>query len=159
LVATGGLVCQVITGDLVGDFPTRINSKPLRMMLSFLRGLARRHDINVELSQVGMADRLSPETEVTAYRIVQEALTNVARHARATRCRVRLLRLPSALKVEVEDDGAGFASDEGATTTGGYGLIGMRERAAMLGGSLQIDSAPGLGTRLIVELPAGVLLG
>ena len=124
-----------------------------------LRGLARRHDITVELSQVGMADRLSPETEVTAYRIVQEALTNVARHARATRCRVRLLRLPSALKVEVEDDGAGFASDEGATTTGGYGLIGMRERAAMLGGSLQIDSAPGLGTRLIVELPAGVLLG
>jgi len=118
-----------------------------------LRGLARRHEIKVELSQTGMADRLAPETEIAAYRIVQEALTNVARHAAAAHCRVRLMRLPDALRVEVEDDGSGFDPSAAPVATGGVGLIGMRERATMLGGSLRIWSAPGAGTRLFVELP------
>ncbi len=120
-----------------------------------LRGLARRHEIKVELSQVGMNDRLAPETEIAAYRIVQEALTNVARHAAAAHCRVRLLRLPELLRVEVEDDGDGFDPQGETTEAAGFGLIGMRERAAMLGGSLQIFSAPGAGTRLFIELPVG----
>lgn len=120
-----------------------------------LRGLARRHEIKVELSQSGMADRLAPETEIAAYRIVQEALTNVARHAAAANCRVRLMRLPDALRVEVEDDGSGFDPQAETAGTGGVGLIGMRERAAMLGGKLSIWSQPGAGTRLFVELPLG----
>lgn len=118
-----------------------------------LRGLARRHEIKVEFSQTGMADRLTPATEIAAYRIVQEALTNVARHAAAANCRVRLMRLPDALRVEVEDDGSGFDPAAAPAATGGVGLIGMRERATMLGGSLRIWSAPGAGTRLFVELP------
>lgn len=121
-----------------------------------LRGLARRHEIKVELSQSGMTDRLAPETEIAAYRIVQEALTNVARHATAGHCRVRLMRLPDSLRVEVEDDGRGFDPAAEPRQAGGFGLIGMRERAAMLGGQLSIFSAPGAGTRLFVELPAGV---
>lgn len=120
-----------------------------------LRGLARRHEIKVELSQSGMADRLAPETEIAAYRIVQEALTNVARHATAANCRVSLMRLPDILRVEVEDDGCGFSPDGGPQPASGFGLIGMRERAAMLGGQLSIFSAPGAGTRLFVELPLG----
>ena len=119
-----------------------------------LRGLARRHEIKVELSHRGMADRLSPETEIAAYRIVQEALTNVARHASAAHCRVRLTRLPGTLQVEIEDDGTGFDPERAPVPASGFGLIGMRERAAMLGGSLQVLSAPGAGTRLSVELPA-----
>lgn len=121
-----------------------------------LRGLARRHEIRVELSQTGMADRLAPETEIAAYRIVQEALTNVARHANAAHCRVRLRRLPDTLRVEVQDDGRGFDPDGEPQPTGGFGLIGMRERAALLGGQLSIWSAPGAGTRVLVELPVGV---
>ncbi len=120
-----------------------------------LRGLARRHEIKVELSQSGMTDRLAPETEIAAYRIVQEALTNVARHAAAANCRVRLMRLPEALRVEVEDDGSGFDPEAETARNGGVGLIGMRERAAMLGGKLSIWSEPGAGTRLFVELPLG----
>ena len=120
-----------------------------------LRGLARRHEIKVELSQTGMTDRLAPETEIAAYRIIQEALTNVARHAAATHCRVRLMRLPETLRVEVEDDGAGFDILGAPAEPRGLGLIGMRERAAMLGGRLTILSAPGSGTRLCVELPTG----
>jgi signal transduction histidine kinase len=120
-----------------------------------LRGMARRHEIKVELSQVGMDERLAPETEIAAYRIVQEALTNVARHAAAAHCRVRLTRLPDLLRLEVEDDGGGFDPDGARPVKQGVGLIGMRERAALLGGSLRILSAPGAGTRLFVELPAG----
>lgn len=124
-----------------------------------LRGLARRHEIRVELVQMGMQDRLSPETEITAYRIVQEALTNVARHAEAGYCRVRLMRLPDSLKVEVEDDGVGFDPNREVPEPAGFGLVGMRERAAMLGGRLTVVSSPGTGTRLFIDLPSGVALG
>lgn len=119
-----------------------------------LRGLARRHEIKVELSQMGMADRLAPETEIAAYRIVQEALTNVARHAAAAHCRVRLMRLPTVLHVEVEDDGLGFDPTASQPETRGFGLVGMRERAALVGGTFKVLSSPGTGTRLCVELPA-----
>jgi signal transduction histidine kinase len=118
-----------------------------------LRGLARRHDIQVQLSSVDMGERLKPLTEVAAYRIVQEALTNVARHSRAAHCSVRLMRLSSKLIVEVEDDGTGF-TPESTRASGSFGLVGIRERAAHLGGTFRLDSAPGRGTRLVVELPA-----
>ena len=123
-----------------------------------LRGLARRHDIHVDLHQSGMADRLDPETEVAAYRIVQEAITNIARHSCARHCRVRLRRHAAALSVDVEDDGLGF--DAAVLQNGGrrgFGLIGIRERATHLGGSLRIESAPGLGTRIVAELPIQVV--
>jgi two-component system sensor kinase len=86
---------------------------------------------------------------------VQEALNNVAKHAKATECRVRFSRTPELLRVAVEDNGGGF--DPAAVRTAdrrGLGLIGIRERASYLKGSVTIDSAPGQGTRLVVELPA-----
>ncbi|MEO8681753.1 MAG: ATP-binding protein, partial [Vicinamibacterales bacterium] len=126
-----------------------------------LRKLARRHDIHAELQQVGMADdRLDPDTEVAAYRIVQEALTNIGRHAGASHCWVRLKRYVTGLTIEIEDDGIGFdlAVAHGRLQHG-LGLIGMRERATHLGGTFDVQTAPGRGTRMIIDLPAAATGG
>jgi signal transduction histidine kinase len=121
----------------------------------YLRGFSKRHGIGVDLLHDPMPERLTPETEAAAYRIVQEALTNVAKHARATVCRVFVQRLPNTALITIEDNGAGFdlpaviqAPDRG------LGLIGIRERVTQLQGTLRLESAPGKGTRLTVELPA-----
>jgi signal transduction histidine kinase len=107
--------------------------------------------ISVEFeSQLG-AERLQPEVETTLYRIVQEALTNVAKHAGARRVSVLLVRRPGVVSALVEDDGLGFGSDEEAQ--GGIGLAGMRERLALLDGRLTIESGRGTGTSLIAEVP------
>jgi signal transduction histidine kinase len=107
--------------------------------------------ISVEFeSQLG-AERLQPEVETTLYRIVQEALTNVAKHAGARRVSVLLVRRPEVVSALVEDDGLGFGSDEEAQ--GGIGLAGMRERLALLDGRLTIESGRGTGTSLVAEVP------
>ena len=118
---------------------------------SYLAGFGKRHGIAVELLQDGMHARLSPEIEAAAYRIVQEALTNVAKHARAPLAFVYLRRLGDVLQVSIEDNGVGFDPEHASR---GLGLIGIRERVAHLLGTVHIDSAPGRGTRLTVELPA-----
>jgi signal transduction histidine kinase len=123
----------------------------------YLKGFGNRHGIRIELLQDGMCERLAPEIEATAYRIVQEALTNVARHAQARTCRVYLQRLTNSLLVTIEDDGVGF--DQGtvdASVPRGIGLVGIRERVALVRGSMRMETAPGKGTRLTVELPAPV---
>ncbi len=121
---------------------------------STLREFGARHGIQVELLHDRMEERLSAETEAAAFRIVQEALTNVAKHAHATLCRIYLQRLPHTLLVTIEDDGAGFdaATAEQTTMARGLGLIGIRERAAQLHGTVSIESGPARGTRLTVEL-------
>ena len=120
-----------------------------------LRGFSRRHDIRAEVLHDRMDERMAPELEASVYRIVQEALNNVVKHARATTCRVYLQRLPTTLLVTVEDDGSGFDETEvsRAGARAGLGLIGIRERAKQLRGTVRLESAPGRGTRLTVELP------
>jgi len=124
----------------------------------YLKGFGRRHGLRAELLHERMDERLQPETEAAAFRIVQEALTNVVKHAHASSCRVYLQRLTNTLLVTVEDDGIGFAA--GPTGLGdrspGLGLISIRERASRLGGTLRLESAPGKGTRLTVEVPARI---
>ena len=121
---------------------------------SSLRGLARRQDIRAELHQKDLPERLSREVELAAYRIVQEAITNVSKHANATECHVHLTHLRDRLLIEVEDDGVGFVEDtDRPIIARGLGLISVRERAARLGGTFNILSTPGEGTRLIVSLP------
>jgi signal transduction histidine kinase len=122
---------------------------------SYLKGFTRRQGVRVDLVTERMTERLQPETEVTAYRIVQEALTNVAKHAQASSCRVYLQRLANTLLVTVEDDGIGFdmTATDRLDTQHRLGLIGIRERVSRLGGRLLLESAPGKGTRLTVELP------
>jgi signal transduction histidine kinase len=123
---------------------------------SSLRGLARRQEIRAELHQHDLPERLPREVELAAYRIVQEAITNVGKHAKATRCDVHLTQLDDRLLIEVEDDGVGFVDDiDRPIIARGLGLISVRERASRLGGTFNILSEPGHGTRLIVSLPEG----
>ena len=89
------------------------------------------------------------------YRIIQESLTNVARHAGASQATVRLWTASGTIGVEIQDRGAGF--DTAATTKNGVstGLLGMRERATLLGGHLEVESALGTGSTVIAKLPLG----
>ena len=96
--------------------------------------------------------RFDPEVETTAYRIMQEALTNVARHAGVSEVTVRLWTDADTLWVVVADQGRGF-DPQTVGTRASSGLAGMQERAALLGGSLTIESAAGAGTRLTATLP------
>ena len=121
---------------------------------------AKRMSLEIELQALGLEDRLPAEMETLLYRAVQEALTNVARHAQASRVNIRLERKSSTVSTFIQDDGRGFDAEELAQrppSARGVGLLGMRERVAGLGGSLSIHSHPGQGTRLsiIVPLPHG----
>lgn len=98
-------------------------------------------------------DRLSGEVETALYRIVQESLTNVVKHARARHVSILLTRTNSSIKAVIEDDGQGF--DPSERTLEGFGLIGMRERLALLGGRLQVESGGEAGTTIAAEVPSG----
>jgi signal transduction histidine kinase len=118
---------------------------------SYVDGFSRRHGIPVEFLPQEMDERLAVEIESAAYRIVQEALTNVAKHSDATLAFVDIRRADDVLQIVIQDDGIGFDPAQAAR---GLGLIGIRERATNLGGQVAIDSAAGRGTRLVIELPA-----
>jgi two-component system NarL family sensor kinase len=94
---------------------------------------------------------LPPAVEVGLFRIAQQALANVNRHAAASQVRVRLERDPAQMRLRVEDDGSGF--DSAAVPAGRFGLIGMRERARLLGGTLTVESSAGGGTAVDVVVP------
>jgi signal transduction histidine kinase len=96
--------------------------------------------------------RLPPTIETNLYRIVQEALSNVARHAQATHADVLLERRGGQIVTIIEDNGIGF-DPETKKASNRLGLLGMRERAEMMGGRLEIESAPGAGTTIYVETP------
>lgn len=108
-------------------------------------------ELVVTFEVVGEIPLLAAATEVAAYRIAVEAITNVVRHAQARSCRVRL-RGDGELMVEVDDDGAGFGDE----VIAGVGLSSMRDRTMSVGGRLLIDGAPGGGTRVVAVLPAEV---
>ena len=109
-------------------------------------------DTHVELESDGGGPRLAPEVESTAYRIVQEALTNVVKHAGATKVAVAVVEADGTLDLSVRDDGKGF---EPSAPSAGFGLTGMRERVELMGGSLALESSPaGLGTLVRATLPA-----
>jgi signal transduction histidine kinase len=113
-----------------------------------------RSGLAAELEARVGSERFPPEVETALYRIVQEALTNVVKHAGARHVSVTLTLKAASVVVVVEDDGEGFAPGQVAVTTdGGLGIVGMRERVALLGGRLEIESAPGAGTTLVVEVP------
>ena len=139
--------------------PTLLDDLGLPAALEwYLGAFGSRHGIRVALVQDHMDARLLPDIEVAAYRIVQEALNNVAKHARASACRVYLRRAAATVTVTVEDNGSGFDAPQlgEGRTPHGLGLIGIRERVASLGGVMRLESARGEGTRLTVELPARV---
>ncbi len=126
-----------------------------RMLVEALAALlyqvAAEHGFDVDLTTIGGARPLSPRLEVGLYRMAQEAFTNVVKHAAARRVTISLVSTPTLVQMVIEDDGRGF--DPAAIPPHHYGLIGLNERARLLGGSLRIESSRGIGTRLEVQLP------
>lgn len=123
---------------------------------TYVREYRKRYDVAVDFSQHGVDTRLPAEYEAASYRIVQEALTNVARHAHATSCRIGLERDNQTVILTVEDDGVGFNPDadrRGQGSTCGLGLLSIRERVTRLQGSCRVESAPGRGTRIVAVIP------
>jgi len=112
-------------------------------------------NVRVNFQHSGLDRRFSPEIETAAYRIVQEALSNVARHARTPEVTVRIHVGSEAVDVQVEDKGVGFDPGAVLAADASIGLAGMRERAQLLGGHLTVESAPGAGTTVKAELPLG----
>lgn len=151
---------------LVRDLTTRVRDLSLRLrptmlddlgLLPALVWLCQRYTaqtrVQVDFQHHGLGRRFRPEVETAAYRIVQEALTNVARHARAAAATVRVWLDRQTLCLKIEDRGAGF--DPRAVRSAGPtgGLSGMQERAVLLGGRLVVESVPGAGTCVTAELP------
>jgi signal transduction histidine kinase len=114
-------------------------------------GFAEHTGIAVDLEAGAITDRLPREVETAIYRIVQESLTNVVKHAQAGRVSVLLTRADGRIKAVIEDDGKGF--DPAAPDGGGIGLVGMRERIELLDGTLTVESSATSGTTVAVEVP------
>jgi signal transduction histidine kinase len=119
---------------------------------SLVQRTSAHHGLDVE-AQVELGDGapLTSELESTVYRLVQEALTNVAKHAQAERVQVEVMRTPDGVRLLVSDNGQGF---DPAQPTSGFGLSGIRERVELARGTLQLDSGPGQGTTLRALIPA-----
>jgi signal transduction histidine kinase len=114
------------------------------------------HGIALRCELGTLPHRLAPEVETALFRVTQEAITNITKHARAERVLIQLGVDGDRLRVEIEDDGIGFDPADvtpSPTDARGLGLLGMRERVELLGGTLRIDAAPGLGTDLTIEVP------
>jgi signal transduction histidine kinase len=113
---------------------------------------AEQTDTRVDFRSALGETRLPSEVETTLYRVVQESLTNIVKHAGARNVSVSLAHRGSAVAAVIEDDGAGF--DQRTVREEGIGLLGMRERLALLDGRLEIESRPGTGTTIVAEVPA-----
>jgi signal transduction histidine kinase len=135
--------------------PPVLDDLGLAVALSWLaRTLEARTGLRVELALDGLDERLDPDVETLVFRLVQEALTNVLRHAGVDRAQVAVRRAGELIALRVADAGRGF--DPAAALGGGAagsGLRGMRDRLELFGGRLEIVSAPGQGTRLAAEVP------
>jgi two-component system, NarL family, sensor kinase len=129
-----------------------LEGRPLSEALKILAGRWEEETgITTRVRSVNGGRPLPPRVEAALYRICQEALANVARHAGARRATVRLVATPERVRLSVEDDGCGFDLSE--IPTGRHGLLGMRERAGLLGGTFEVESVPGKGTRVEASVP------
>ncbi len=151
---------------LVNDLLTRVRDLSLDLRPGMLDDLgllpallwlfgrySSQTSVRVTVEHSGLDRRFPPEVETAAYRIVQEALTNVARHAGVAQVTVRAWADSTTVNVQVADQGAGFDPERASANGPTGGLTGMRERSVLLGGHITIESAPGAGTRLSAELP------
>jgi signal transduction histidine kinase len=140
----------------VRDLSRRLYPATLRLigLTAALRGLQlelSREGVDIDLKCENVPSSLPPDVTLCVYRVVQEALQNVRKHARARHVSVRLTRGQARLALTIEDDGDGFDVDAALGT--GLGLISMHERLEALGGHLAIHSGPGSGTRIEVTVP------
>ncbi|XYD10493.1 ATP-binding protein [Methylobacterium sp. NMS12] len=160
---------QALAGEIGRDIhraavdlrPTALDDLGLREALAtLLRDWSQRHGIRADLEFLSEATRLPAAIETAVYRIVQEALTNVLKHARAASVSVSLEKRPGEMRVVIEDDGIGFIAEELRERASGetpanlrLGLSGIRERLSLLSGTLTLESSPGIGTTLFVTIP------
>jgi signal transduction histidine kinase len=127
-----------------------LEGKSLPAALSDLAAQSGGAGLTAQLTVSGEPQALSPEAALTLYRAAQEGLTNCRKHSGVTSARLVLEYLPSGrARMTVSDDGAG-----GEETAGGFGLLGVRERAQLLGGAVTVQTAPGEGFTLTIEVPA-----
>lgn len=142
------------------EFGTKVAIEGLVERVAETSGLAISLEVDLDFEAGRSEERHPAELEDALYRIVQEALTNVVKHAAASRADVRLVEQHGRLELTVHDDGRGFDCD---SPTEGFGLLGMRERLALAGGALDVQSAPGTGTTvtvtLVVREQAGTAVG
>jgi len=117
----------------------------------YLAAFGQRHHLVVRCESDGLEPDLEPEPQMVMFRVMQEALANVARHAQASRVDVSFRFRPGCVELEVTDDGQGFEPQR--VTAGHYGLRNMQERAARAGGAVRVSSAAGKGTQIHVRLP------
>lgn len=121
----------------------------LRQLATRLRRL---HKMKVRL-RLSIPEELPRELAAVVYRLVQECTNNIARHSSARRVNIFLGSADGGLRLRVEDDGVGFQVEEALGKRGSYGLAGMRERAALFGGTFRVESQPKRGTKILIELP------
>jgi len=120
---------------------------------SLLDEQGRRASVAVRFSAKNMPENLDPEIQTTCFRIAQEAITNAVRHARATQIRVELSQENGNLRLQIRDNGTGFDAESAQAQTIGLGLVGMKERAALVGGRTRIIASRGKGATVDVTLP------
>ena len=137
--------------------PSHLDDLGLASALKFLADYeGPRLRLDVDLSIEGSIRRLDPRAETAIYRVVQEALTNVARHAQTNAVRVCLQYGSAHVNLSIGDSGAGFDQGQPFVAPRGWGLAGMKERIESVGGSLQVDSKLGQGTQIEARIPLGV---
>ena len=122
---------------------------------AYSKSLAERKKIRIHMTAIRAVETLSSAKRVVLFRVAQEALTNVVRHAAATQIKIRITLAPGGIRMEIGDDGKSFLVGKTlrAKTNRRLGLIGMRERVEMIGGSLAIESSPVRGTTVRTEIP------
>lgn len=139
-----------ISHDMVSSSLTRFG---LRGALEDLRAaLEAPGKLKVEMDLFGLDERLDQRVEIAAYRMVQECVANALKHAKATQLSIQATRSTDLLNVIVEDDGVGFDMQQ---VNEGMGMANLRQRAAAIGGELQVDARPGRGTSINIDIPLG----
>ena len=122
---------------------------------TFLKSFTEETGVRASLTAFAGLEELSNAKRTVLYRVAQEALTNVARHAQASRVEVTIQKLPAAVRMRIKDDGKAFDVQKVLQVRKGQrlGLLGMRERVEMSGGTFTVESAPGKGTAIVVQIP------
>jgi signal transduction histidine kinase len=124
---------------------------------SFLKTFSNRTRIHVHLKVFAAVEQLDAARRTVLFRVAQEALTNVARHAHASRVEVNIQKVPAGVCMKIKDDGRSFPADQVLLGTGSkrLGVLVMRERLEMVGGRFEVESVPGKGTVIIAQIPNG----
>lgn len=141
-------ICRGLRPQILDDLGLAAAMEALADEFAQILGI----DVEFSADQFENAE-IPPETAICVYRVQQEALNNIAKHAKAGSARVSFTRHGGGFMLEVADDGAGFSPADGAGERKSYGIIGMNERAGMCGGTLDIASAPGAGAKVVMKIP------